>query len=317
MNDVQQSLAALGFTPPKPKPSFDEVQQKCYKVLGIRTKCPNAAQIRIAHAVARHNLDLLACEKLKHRVEHAYMMLTRHAEQAFGKRTQVKVAAQKPPRVRQRFLMALASATNDPDIWTLMPGTTDHSIWKMVLRGKMCEEIKFDAEKTHALLCRNATNSETSNRQLHYWGFKNLNKKLVHRAKIEIRPGYYVLAEYAEFTHVPKAGDEAGLWSNARGNPSPAHYRLTRFDRVPRKRQSTKRKHAVAFDALELASSVEREEDCLQSLTATYDAKLDEQEECMDLILHTLGLDVSWCDYSAEMESDCEEWFRDAETGLI
>ena len=46
----------------------------------------------------------------------------------------------------------------------------------------------------------------------------------------------------------------------------------------------------------------------LQTLTATYDAELDKQEESMDCILHTLDLDADTCNFSAEMGSVFEGW---------
>ena len=213
-------------------------------------------------------------------------------------------AAQLPPRVRQRFLLGVAQVTNDPDMWTLMPGTEDNSVWKIVLQGKVCPEIRADADKAHAIMCRNAANSETATRQLHYWGFKNLNKTMVHKAKIEITPGHFVTARYVEFTHVPKPGHEHGMWSNARGYPSPDHHRLTRHDVVPD--PSTARCCKRKRDSSSELDSVS--DDLLRTLTATYDAELDKQEESMDCILHTLELDADTCNFSAEMVAVFEEW---------
>ena len=211
-------------------------------------------------------------------------------------------AVQPLPRVRQRFLNGVAQVTNDPDMWNLMPGTTDHSVWKMVLQGKVCSEIRDDAHKAHAILCSKAANSETVSRQLHYWGFKNLNKRVVHMAKIEVAPGRFVTARYAEFTHVPKPGHEHGLWSNARGFPSPDHHRVTRHDVVPTNRSKACCKRKRDGDADNLSDEL------LQTLTATYDAELDKQEESMDCILRTLELDADTCNFSAEMVAVFEEW---------
>ncbi len=325
MAATDDSYALLGFTPCAATVTPELLRQACYDAIGVRTTEANFAQIRIAYAVALHTFETQ--EKAKVAAENAYKILVDNPCLCAGDFGKENRAAQLPPRVRQRFLIGVAQVTNDPDMWTLMPGTTDDSVWKIILHGNKCPEIQQDADRAHAILCRNAANSETASRQLHYWGFKNLNKKMVYKAKIEITPGHFVTARYAEFTHVPKPGHEHGLWSNARGYPSPNHHRLTRQDVVPvpstdvcckRKRDSDSESENLSDEPSSTVcckrkrdSSSELDsvsDQLLQTLTATYDAELDKQEESMDCILHTLDLDADTCNFSAEMGSVFEGW---------
>ena len=294
MPATDDCYAALGFAPGAVTLTPHLLRQACYDALEISVHKPNAAHIRIAYAFALHKFNDQATRKMC--AENAYKILTQNPSLLECGTDKMRDMAQPPPYT-QRYLSALARVTNDAGMVTYMPGFLDHSLLKIIVHGKLCPELQADLEKTHAMLCRNATNSETSNRQLHYWGFKNLKKTVVYKAKIEIRPGHFVDVSYAEFTHVPKPGHECGLWSNARGYPSPKHYRLTRHDSVPKSTSTSTSGQTCGKRKRDISDEL------LQTLTATYDADLDKEEECMDLILHTLDLE-----FSAEMASGFEEW---------
>ena len=135
----------------------------------------------------------------------------------------VKQASQ--PRLTFKELLGYEVA--NPETWVLRPGSTNDSIWKLVVDADSKAWAEQPEREMLARVCPRSNDINTVSRQLGYYRFQRLDKTGVHVCDVEIEPGRTVSAKYVEYTHVPHETEKHSVWSNARGYPHKDHRRRT------------------------------------------------------------------------------------------